>query len=64
MSYIEEMREQTRLLDALRESQVGHGQVLAEYGQALAEHGQALAEIKTGLAHITGLINELISRDR
>jgi uncharacterized coiled-coil protein SlyX len=38
------MRGHTRVLNALRETQLEHGQTLAEHGQTLAEQGQTLAE--------------------
>jgi hypothetical protein len=61
--YRAEMRSQTRMINALRETQVEQGQVQAEQGQVQAEQGQALSEIKTGMTQIVGLLNELISRD-
>ncbi|MBW3647694.1 MAG: hypothetical protein KY440_07960, partial [Actinobacteria bacterium] len=39
-----ELRAHTQVLNALRETQLEQGQVLAEHGQVLAEQGQVLAE--------------------
>ena len=39
-----ELRAHTQALNALRETQLEQGQMLAEQGQMLAEHGRAVAE--------------------
>jgi hypothetical protein len=39
-----ELRGHTRVLGALRETQLEQGQVLAQHGQILAQHGQILAQ--------------------
>jgi hypothetical protein len=44
------------LLSALRETQV-------EHGETLAEHTRTLGELKAGQAAIVGLLEELIRRD-
>lgn len=55
--YRAEMRSQTRMINALRETQV-------EQGRVQTEQGQALDEVKAGMTHMIGLLNELINRDR
>ena len=42
--YRQEMRGHTRVLNALRETQIEHGRTLAQHGETLAEHGRMLAE--------------------
>lgn len=68
--YRAEMRSQTRMINALRETQVeqgqtlaGHTETLAGHTETLAEHGRVLTEIQSGMTQIVGLLNELISRD-
>lgn len=62
--YRAEMRSQTRMLNALRETQVEQAGDLADVKGVLAEHGRALSRLNTGMTHIVGLLNELISRER
>jgi chromosome segregation ATPase len=51
--YRAEMRSHTRVLGALRETQVAH----------YADHKADTAEIKAGIAQIVGLLNQLTDRD-
>lgn len=51
--YRAELRGHTRLLGALRETQLAH----------YAEHKADSAEIKAGIAQISGLLGRLIDRD-
>ena len=52
-----ELRGHTRVLGALRETQLEQGQILAQHGQILAQHDAKLNDI-------VGLLNHLIDRDR
>lgn len=58
-----ELRAQTRLIQALHETQVGQGRVLSEHGRVLADHGRVLGELGSGVTHIIGLMNTLIRRE-
>lgn len=51
--YRAELRGHTRLLGALRETQVAH----------YAEHKADSAELKAGISQIVGLLNQLVDRD-
>ena len=51
--YRAELRGHTRLLTALRETQVSH----------YAEHKADSADVKAGITQIVGLLNQLIDRD-
>jgi chromosome segregation ATPase len=51
--YRAELRSHTRLLTALRETQVEH----------YADHKADSAELKAGITQIVGLLNQLVDRD-
>ncbi len=60
--YRAELRGHTRVLNALRETQLEQGQVLAQHGQVLAQHGQVLAQHGQALAQHGQAITVLIER--
>jgi predicted nucleic acid-binding Zn-ribbon protein len=60
-----ELRAQTQLISALRETQVEQGAVLRQHSEVLRQHSEALGEIRVtldgqaaGLAHIVRLLEE------
>lgn len=57
--YRAEVRAQTRLIGALRDTQVEQGRTLAEHGAELTAVRTDVAEIKGGIRHIVTLLEGL-----
>lgn len=54
--YRAELRGHTRVLGALRETQLEQGQAIAKQGQAIAEQGQAIGRLDDRVDQLTGAV--------